>query len=721
MSTTDVKSNLAKLLATENLTVEHANVPTASFNVDTRVLYLPIWDNITDDIYDLLVGHEVGHAIYTPRDYEVKQDFPRSYLNVVEDARIERLMKQKYPGLSKSFFRGYTELNDRDFFEIEDIDVSKMSLIDRINLHFKIGIHNVTTIIPFIEEEKQFVDMTAATQTFDDVIEVCKKITEYLRDKKKGESKVAEVEQNQSEVEQPADYIDDGERTESELSDLDTQDLDDIEDTQMSDLDGDESDEDGDEELDEDELEESSTDRAWSRNQSKLIDQNCKPRLYLTPPVVNWDDHIVTIEKFSADMDSCKESQCETGTYVTSLYESWKNQYIKFKKESNKSVSYLVKEFEMKKRADEYSRSTVSKTGVIDTNKLFSYQWSEDIFKKTAVVPTGKNHGLIMYVDWSGSMSNSLEGTIKQLINLISFCKKVNIPFQVFAFNDTSDYYDVYNPTVNSSHNEINVVHKFRLVELFNSDLNSSKSEAQMIRLWNLMKMITHGGLSGEYRKYELGSTPLNESIFAAIHVFKNFKKKYKVDKVNTVFLTDGESNHLQYSQEAKEPKTNKVYYRRKSIAYVGDTTNVCLKDPKTGYVDTNICGNSSWNTVGFKVTSSLLKYYKWITGSNVIGFRLAESMGDLKYILRSVKDESQSTENKYRKDWKENKCFVVTDLGYDELYVIESSSEFKGQEASITVKSNSTKNAIRNQFRKYVKTKMLNKVILSKFVDQIA
>ena len=38
-----VKTNLAKLLATENLVVEHANVETASFDVVNRVLTLPVW------------------------------------------------------------------------------------------------------------------------------------------------------------------------------------------------------------------------------------------------------------------------------------------------------------------------------------------------------------------------------------------------------------------------------------------------------------------------------------------------------------------------------------------------------------------------------------------------------------------------------------------------------------------------------------------------------
>ena len=62
----EIKSQLAKLLATEDLVVENKQVETACFNVHTRVLTLPIWDRASGEVYDLLVGHEVGHALFTP-------------------------------------------------------------------------------------------------------------------------------------------------------------------------------------------------------------------------------------------------------------------------------------------------------------------------------------------------------------------------------------------------------------------------------------------------------------------------------------------------------------------------------------------------------------------------------------------------------------------------------------------------------------------------------
>jgi len=38
-------------------------------------------------------------------------DVPKDFINVIEDVRVERLMKKKYPGLSKTFYNGYNELN----------------------------------------------------------------------------------------------------------------------------------------------------------------------------------------------------------------------------------------------------------------------------------------------------------------------------------------------------------------------------------------------------------------------------------------------------------------------------------------------------------------------------------------------------------------------------------------------------------------------------------
>ena len=88
----------------------------------------------------------------------------------------------------------------------------------------------------------------------------------------------------------------------------------------------------------------------------------------------------------------------------------------------------------MKKSASAYARATTSRTGVLNTSKLHTYKYNEDLFRKVTTLPEGKNHGLIFLLDWSGSMSHIMMDTVKQLINLVWFCKKVNIPFDVYAF-----------------------------------------------------------------------------------------------------------------------------------------------------------------------------------------------------------------------------------------------------------------------------------------------
>ena len=118
--------------------------------------------------------------------------------------------------------------------------------------------------------------------------------------------------------------------------------------------------------------------------------------------------------------------------------------YAAFKKKSNQEVNYMVKEFECKKAATAYARASVSKTGVLDTTKLFQYKYNDDIFKKITSTPDGKSHGLIFLLDWSGSMCYQLQQTVKQLLSLAQFCRKVKIPFVVYSFSDS--YWEYRDP-----------------------------------------------------------------------------------------------------------------------------------------------------------------------------------------------------------------------------------------------------------------------------------
>lgn len=709
------KSILAKLLATENLTVEHRSVPTASFDTHNRVLTLPIWEGTSNDVYDLLVGHEVGHAIYTPDLYGSDLNLPQGYLNVVEDARIEKLMKRKYPGLARSFYRGYSELNDQDFFEIDSIDVNELKFIDKINLHFKLGNVHAGMFIKFTPEEQVFIGKITNAETFDDVVTIVKELVEHTEQEMELQMQMSSSAGDS--VDGDLQESDPGENTSSNSNVSDSQSQHSIK-----------SDSDKKEDAPKESTQSSSnnsgkqvdftsdTDTAWSKNQKQLASLTGDTYIYLTPPSIDIDNHLLPWKEcvkdlpkiFTSMVDYAQQSGYKNKSYYQSMYNRAESDYKNYKDDCKKSVSYLIKEFEMKKRATEYNRSATAGTGVLDTNKMYSYKWNDDIFKKVTVVPKGKSHGLIMYLDWSGSMQGNLVGTIKQLFNLIQFCKKTQIPFEVYSFNDRNiakNYAQMSRskqPVVKE--NQIFINSDFLLVNFLSSKMNTAQMESQMKNLWKLAHALDHQAyLTTEYGHYDLGSTPLNECVFAAIDVFDKFKKTYKVDKVNTVFLTDGESNSVAY---------NRPSYGSKNIVHSGWLNSnevLCLQDKKNKITMMNISKNGS---IG--ITSAFVDYYRQITGSNAVGFRLIDYYGAKNFLNRYLKDEF-SNWTAVSSEWCKTRSFTATSLGYNELYFIEIGNSSPTDDS--LVNSSNVLTAFKNKMSK----KAFNKIILSKFIEQIA
>ena len=727
-----VKTNLAKLLATENLIVEHANVETASFDVVNRVLTLPTWE-ASENVYDMLVGHEVGHALFTPNEL-VDSDLPLSYINVVEDARIERMIKNTYPGLIKSFASGYKELIKADFFEVEGKDLNTFNLIDRINLYFKIGIADVSVIIPFTDEEQKFVEMTRNTTTFEEVCKVARNIYDFMKTQKEDDKKQSSNEMTIKNTGAPQNTEsqikttpeENSQDNNEEESDNDTQSkvksfgsdetIEEMMDRLESQMYEDEDDDDMD----------VKTEESFSRNQKKLLSKDTWSTI--TPPECNWEDYITYNDEFLLDM-TYGRTQLKDKTYYnwdnaegekTELaLTTWDRDFNEYKLSSKKEVNYLVKEFEMKKSASAYARATTSKTGILDTTKLHTYKYNDDIFRKVTTFADGKNHGLMMFVDWSGSMHNEIVPTIKQLFNIVQFCKKVSIPFEVYSFveNRFSSTYSAgkHFSKCSDKNGTIAVNDCFHLVQLFNSN-SKSKLDVQMKAVWTLTKM-TYENFIHQIEglgKYEMGGTPLNETIFAATYLYKKFCKKSKIEKVNTVFLTDGESNYLTANKTRKEDDNEWV--SRSHVGGYGKAVN--FLDPKSGYqqhklIDT-LGAYDSWSSRSLDVTSKLLQYYRWITNSNVVGYRLCNEKPT------SIARASSTDRDQFNKTWKKDGFVVEKGLGYNELYVIKMGKGFKEVE-EMNANSASTNSKLRNEFKKHIKSKGFHKILLSKFVDQIA
>ena len=165
----------------------------------------------------------------------------------------------------------------------------------------------------------------------------------------------------------------------------------------------------------------------------KLIDENASTRTYGRIPAIADD----LIMPYGEILERALPNYAEGGSWV----DAKKAEIASMKDESKKTVAYMVKEFEMKKSADQYARAAVSKTGSLDMGRLHTYKYNEDLFKKVTTLPGATNHGMVMVVDWSGSMYENLKGTLSQLFNLIWFCRRTQIPFEVFAFSDCRELF----------------------------------------------------------------------------------------------------------------------------------------------------------------------------------------------------------------------------------------------------------------------------------------
>jgi len=697
MNTQEVKGTLAKLLATENLTVEHRRVSTACFDVNSRTLILPIWKTASNTVYDLLVGHEVGHALYTPN--EDFSNVSKAFVNVLEDARIERMMKVTYPGLRRSFFEGYRELWERDFFGVKDEDPENLSLIDRINLYFK-GNPN----IPFADEELVWVDRAEKTKIFQEVIELAKDLYDFCANKQ-DEDEIPPVPQSEDGTQSADREIENscGEEFDEEKSEDDDQD------------DKDYSDDNAQLEIPSylggvvDETK-STTDEAFAQALETLVDDHAKEWVYLNTPDPEVNNYIVSFKETQEKLYDHFYNSSRTLDWLENVQYSV-DHYTSFKKDSQKTVAYLCKQFDMKKSADEYRRAATSKTGVLDTNKLHTYKYNEDIFKKITVIPEGKNHGLVMYIDWSGSMQQQLLDTLKQTYNLIWFCKKSGIPFRVYAFQSGYGYNDT-DEIISQKEGQLAISSDFRLFEFFSSRQNQQSLEKSMQLVYT--QVFAMGGWRiSHLSEYTLGGTPLAEAVYCTRSIVNTMKRVERVSKVNVICLTDGEANPMSYVHRFEDDHFYRAgEYRYQYLCHTRGKL-FFLRDPKTGYTR-KISSNPS------KTTQEIISFYREITDYNWIGIRLCGKSDLSKLVREFAHDEIDAIDKQWR---KEKFASIKERAGFTEaFYMPDKNIGIGSQDLEVKQKHEvATKAELTRAFKKHMGSKMTNKTILNAFIEQIA
>jgi hypothetical protein len=746
-----VKSQLAKLLATENITIRHNPAfKTAAFDLKNRVLTLPVWQGISDDLYDMLVVHEVGHALDTPmaqweaaingissESYKVPKKgickgnkrVVKDFLNVVEDARIDKRQKRRYPGSKYNYSAGYKELFDRDLFDIKGKDISKLPLIDRLNLHYKVPVSCLS--VPFSKEERQYVDLIDKAETFQDVVDIVgavykyameeeqqqerKKTDQYSSDgegeegdgdegdessdgdegqegsNKAGKSKKKSQNKGNDKAKsngQPKDEADDkGEKGNEDKNDKgnDKGDDEDKSDSEDEADDKTDSQDNGDEPQGGSDAVDSPgaqalTMKSFEENMSGILSKDRTNYIYINSPEIETKNVVEDWKQFLPIMEGCFPQSGKYGHRNGDLT-AHIAKLNKWKKEEEKTLGFMIKEFEMRKAADEYARTSIAKTGVIDTNKLFSYMYNDDVFRRQAVVTTGKNHGFFMILDWSGSMSELINDTLKQMFSLVMFCKRMHIPFEVYIFRSWSQYGVVKNA------NESVSFTGFKLSNILSSRMNFKTFNRAMELIWCANKV--------KYSQVPMGGTPLNGSIMAADKLVLDFKKKNKLQIVNTIILTDGASDSVFFSQVSRYNNTpNKVIM----------TDTVTKKNYEM----------DASNQLA--ITRDFLHMLRDRTGCNLIGFFLSDS-SNLGYQYWLTAD--QKKDPSFAESWKKNNFVGVTTAGYDEYYIINVPA--MGRDSSNQKITGESIYNITSSFIEGNTKKKVNRVLLSKFIARIA
>ena len=770
--TVESKSQLAKLMATENITVQHAKVQTAYFDLKNRTLVCPIWKDMGGDTYDLLLGHEVGHATETPTQgwHDAVCEKGKGYkhfLNVIEDARIEKKIKRRYPGLKKSFKTAYEKFNDQDFFGIKGRDVSELYFIDRLNLHFKSLF--TTAGLDFTPEEQNLVDEVYACESWEDVVAVTDKVWSYSKQEQKEKNEQEELKALREDFENgDGDYDDeseDGEGDSGEDSETDTtgqgdEDGEESEDGKpknVKDGDGDEDDIDGETSSlpnrfkesynNEDYSPVSETDESFRQREAELLSKESKSYAYLNVPKPILNNIITPAAKVHSMIYNHVTDKF--GKEILTSNDS----LIEFKKKNERYISLLSKEFEMRKAAKSFAKTKISTGGDLDMGKIYKYQLDDSIFRKLTKTPKGKSHGLVILLDKSGSMSNNMAGSIEQVLILTYFCRKVNIPFVVYGFGDSIGakqvetgelgYVDV--PLCFENNEKDLMLDYVFLREYLNSRMSGSEFTQAVKNLLYIKKLYEYdsnqyalrGGLP---TSESLSATPFNETVFAVKPIVDSFRKNNNLDLVNIVFIQDGDAD-----------TTNRFVKKDVASGYNYFSTsreNVVLVDNKTKKNYPVTCDN-------YGVTSAAIQWLTESTGAKVFGFFITEKGNSARNALfRHFRFEDDSTlvdkihesvieehkkmgiirshvyDSEYRKSeilkskmeiLKHEKFLESYKRGYRKFYFVVGGDSLQVDNEEIEISGNVTAGKLKNAFGKYNKKRQVNRVLVSRFVQEIA
>jgi hypothetical protein len=465
----------SNVLAQENIRVSiDSKLETACFDLETRTLYLPAWDG-TRKLQRFLLCHEISHAIFTPAEDWLRairsrpknqRAVYRDILNVFEDARIDRLMPQRYVGMKKWYAEGVHELiYNLDLWELQgDLAAAQaMSLINRLNLYFKTTPIGNPYGLTFTPEEQVWIDRTNAAKTFAQIEEIADDFFAQLPQEEQSSDEdvvlTLGVFDGDLEGEKGVKTLQTLEKLGVKIAVIETQ----------------------------------QTNSWFNRGHIDVPDSNYRK---------------ILTKDFSFEAELPDEETALPGRYL---------------------INRMVSLFQRKKNGRLYARNLMADTGMLDPLKLHSYKYNDDVMLRRMIIDRQKNHGFIIYVDMSGSMSGVWKNVVEHLYLLTLFCKQLSMPFEAYGFQD-------------EPHECALIKCGFGLVPLMSSTDSAKTILAKTLRL---------------KRKKLKSGTPLSSTIHYAKTMVLDFMETKRIDVMNTIFITDGGCTATIYGDNYTDLKSN--------------------------------------------------------------------------------------------------------------------------------------------------------------------
>jgi hypothetical protein len=496
------------------------------------------------------------------------------------------------------------------------------------------------------------------------------------------------------------------------------------------------------------------TDENFRNNESMLLDEKCREYLYVTLPKANYSNIITPAKRVQELLSEYYNQRIEDG----GLSEEKVKEYVnEFKSKNERYISLLAKEFEMRKAAKSFSKTKISDTGDIDVNKLSSYKFDDNIFRKVMIVPKGKSHGLILLLDRSGSMSENMAGSIEQILILSMFCRKVNIPFIVYGFGDCTtsnmidsglspeDYHKKPKESFNVKLNDLYLRDVF-LREYINSKMSNaeySKALRNMILLkksYEVRNGRYYANYIGQPESENLSNTPMNQAIVALAGVMKAFRKQNNLDMSSLVIVHDGDADNCS-AYKTMDTRRNYITNVEEEVEVARGfnlrSTNVIITDRQHKYQRQLVDKPESTNSD--ILSNGILDWFRATTESKIFGFFLLSNNrggsvknainnryvfpdgSDLNQLQRTDFAKKHNEQVRLVKEFRSEKFLISHRPGYDAFYLVAGGSDLVTETEEIEVEGKVTTNKLKNAFMKFNKKKAINRVLVSKFIQGIA